>query len=69
MNADGTGVTRLTNHPADDSQPTWSGNGKRVAFVSGRDGNEELYVMNPDRPGWPADQQPCRRRPTSLVKR
>src|SRR5256885_2251960 len=39
MNADGTGVTRLTNDPASDSQPAWSPDGSRIAFTSTRDGN------------------------------
>jgi TolB protein len=48
MNADGTGVTRLTDNPADDQAPTWSPDGSRIAFASTRDGNREIYVMNAD---------------------
>jgi Tol biopolymer transport system component len=51
MNADGTGVTRLTNNPAADGQPAWSPDGSRVVFTSNRDGNNELYVMNADGTG------------------
>lgn len=55
MNADGTNQTRLTNNPAIDGQPSWqrlstngtSGNGK-ITFHSFRDGNNEIYTMNPD---------------------
>ena len=47
MNPDGSGQTRLTTDLADDSQPAWSPNGQRIAFTSGRDGNFEIYVMNP----------------------
>jgi len=53
MNADGTGVTRLTNDPANDIQPAWSPDGSRIAFASNRggpvfSGHYELYVMNAD---------------------
>jgi TolB protein len=33
MRADGTGVRRLTADPANDDQPTWSADGRRLAFV------------------------------------
>jgi len=48
MNADGTGITRLTTDPGADSKPAWSPDGTRIAFVSTRDGNSEIYVMNAD---------------------
>ena len=49
MNADGSEQKNLTNdHPAGGSTPSWSPDGKRIAFVSGRDGNSEIYIMNPD---------------------
>jgi Tol biopolymer transport system component len=53
MNPDGTGVTRLTNDPANDSQPAWSPDGSRIAFISNRGGSPlsghyEIYVMNAD---------------------
>jgi hypothetical protein len=51
MNADGSGVTRLTNNPADDRVPSWSPDGRRIAFDSKRDGNYEIYVMNADGSG------------------
>jgi hypothetical protein len=51
MNADGSGVTRLTNNPADDVVPSWSPDGRRIAFESDRDGNLEIYVMNADGSG------------------
>ena len=36
----------LTNHPADDTSPTWALDGSAFAFVSHRDGNPEIYVMD-----------------------
>jgi Tol biopolymer transport system component len=35
VNADGTGLTRLTSSKADDEHPTWSPDGSRIAFASG----------------------------------
>lgn len=48
MNAAGSERTRLTTHPAEDFDPTWSPDGKSIAFRSHRDGNEEVYIMNAD---------------------
>jgi Tol biopolymer transport system component len=48
MDADGGGLTRLTENTAEDFSPTWSPDGTRLAFVSNRDGNTEIYVMNSD---------------------
>ena len=48
MNADGSNQTRLTNNPAIDISPSFSPDGSKIAFVSNRDGNQEIYVMNAD---------------------
>ncbi len=48
MNADGSGRERLTTNPGPDSDPAWSPDGRKIAFVSGRDGNSGIYVMNAD---------------------
>jgi TolB protein len=45
---DGSGLVRLTKHPASDQQAMWSPDGSKIAFVSDRDGVPEIYVMNPD---------------------
>ncbi|NOT09073.1 MAG: hypothetical protein HOP28_12810 [Gemmatimonadales bacterium] len=54
MNADGTGVTDISNNNAwFDGRPAWSPDGSKIAFVSTRDtpagaadDNYEIYVMN-----------------------
>ena len=57
MDADGGNQRRLTNHRGWDFSPTWSPDGKRITFVSDRDGHvhpihgwstNEIYVMDAD---------------------
>ena len=48
MNADGTGVTQLTDNDDYDGFPVWSPNGKQIAFMGNRDGDREIFVMNAD---------------------
>ena len=50
-NVDGTGEVRLTDAPGLDGMTTWSPDGRRIAFVSDRDGNWEIYVMAADGTG------------------
>jgi len=45
---DGTSVTQLTSDTADDAHPTFSPDGKQVAFCSTRSGNWDIYVMDAD---------------------
>jgi TolB protein len=48
MDADGGNQQNLTNNPFSDRDPSWSPDGKRIAFVSNRDGNRDIYVMDAD---------------------
>ncbi len=45
MDVTGSGLVRLTSHPAADDSPSWSPDGQRLAFVSERDGNREIYTV------------------------
>ena len=38
----------ITNNFSDDYDPSWSPNGERLAFVTHRDGNPEIYIMDAD---------------------
>src|SRR3954469_3878810 len=46
MNVDGSGLRRLTNHPAADAVPTWAPNGAQIAFTSDRSGTAQIYIMS-----------------------
>jgi TolB protein len=50
MNADGSGKRNLTRNPAQDGIPS-SPDGRKIAFVSNRDGRLEAHVMNADGSG------------------
>jgi Tol biopolymer transport system component len=51
MNANGGGVTQLTNSSGEDEAASWSPNGQQLIFASNRDGNYEIYLMNADGSG------------------
>ena len=48
MNADGSGLRKLTDNTAVDAAPNWAPNGGKIVFTSDRSGAFELYTMNPD---------------------
>ena len=55
MNPDGSGQTRITDDTHSDGEPAWSPDGRKIAFVSDRDGGVgpnqlagEIYTMNAD---------------------
>jgi TolB protein len=41
-------LQRLTQHPADDVEPSFSPDGERIVFSSSRSGGSQLYTMNRD---------------------
>ena len=41
-------LTRLTNSPGDDADPSWSPDDRHIVFSSARAGNPEIYVMRAD---------------------
>ena len=51
MNRDGSGLRRMTNHPAIDVSATWSPSGNQLAWVSDRTGTGRIYIMNADGTG------------------
>ena len=52
MDPDGSQMTNLTQNPATDTNPIWSPDGKRIAFISDRRGGTgDIYVMNADGSG------------------
>ena len=48
MNSDGSNQRNLTNHPAYESESTFSPDGSKIAFTTDRDGKTQIYVMKPD---------------------
>ena len=52
---DGNGdhLRRLTDNAATDTTPAWSPGGRKLAFTSTRDGNNEIYVLDADGSGTP----------------
>ena len=45
MNADGSNPRNATSHRARDDHPAWHPDGRRMLFVSDRDGGSDLYLV------------------------
>ncbi len=48
VNADGSGLVRLTDDPAADFDPSWSPDGRRIAYRHEDEKSGQVYVMNAD---------------------
>lgn len=48
-NGDGRDVRQLTIHPSIDMNPTWSPDGRRIAFESIRGGTSQIWLIDTDR--------------------
>lgn len=53
IDANGTGEKQLTTGLAYDTEPAFAPGGGKVVFVSSRDGDRDLYIMNADGSGTP----------------
>src|SRR5579885_2666223 len=51
MNPDGSNQTPVTTNAGDDTRPSFSPDGSRIAFQSVRGGNQDIYVINADGTG------------------
>lgn len=48
MDVNGNNAIQLTNNTAEDMYPSWSHNGTKIAFLSDRNGEMGIYIMNAD---------------------
>ncbi|OFW21027.1 MAG: hypothetical protein A3H97_04640 [Acidobacteria bacterium RIFCSPLOWO2_02_FULL_65_29] len=46
VNWDGSGPARITDHPASDTEPALSPNGRDIVFTSNRDGNNDVFIVD-----------------------
>lgn len=53
VNADGSGLRRITRHQGNDASPTWSPAGNQIAFTSDRTGSPQIYIVDADGLGQP----------------
>jgi len=45
MDSDGSNPHNLTRHPDRDDFPVWHPDGRRILFISERDGGSDLYLL------------------------
>ena len=48
VNVNGNNLVRLTQKSTSSGSPSWSPDGRKIAFTSDRDGNFDIYVMTAD---------------------
>ena len=48
IQADGSGLTQLTDFSGVDADPDWSRDGSSIAFRSRRDGSSDIFIMDPE---------------------
>ena len=48
MSSEGGGRVRITSHPEYDDGPAWSPDGSKIAFVSTRSGNFDIWTVDVD---------------------
>ncbi|QLQ06618.1 MAG: PD40 domain-containing protein [Anaerolineae bacterium] len=58
----------LTDGPFNNLHPTWSGDSRKIAFASDRDGDWEIYVLDLATRPEQTDRQHARRYPARLVQ-
>ena len=46
INADGTGLTNVSNHASQDYEPAWSPDGTQLTFISTRAGDYDIWVVD-----------------------
>jgi TolB protein len=51
MKPDATGLQRITRDGSRNTSPSWSPDGRRIAFVSSRNGIDQIWTMNADGSG------------------
>ena len=69
IDADGTGLRRLTNAAGSDANPAFSPKGDLIAFESNRDGTPEIYVMKADGTGRRREADELQRRTDAEQRR